>query len=149
MKECEKVFSIFFRRCFYMPNDLDAGTLELHKEELQITKNMIKTADVKVYKKTFTEEKQITVPLTREELIIEKKVLDPNGAEPQIEIIRIPIVEERIEVTKKPVILENVEISKNQFEEMIHLNETLKEEKINIETIGDIKVREENEPEIF
>jgi uncharacterized protein (TIGR02271 family) len=145
MKECEKVFSTFVWRCSGLPEEWEDGKLQLHKEKLEITKNMVKTADVKVYKKTFTEEKQITVPITREELIIEKKVLNQNETEPQIETIRIPVVEDRIEVTKHPVILENVEIYKNQFQELIHLNETLQEEKIHIETIGDIKVREENE----
>lgn len=83
MKDCEKVFSTFIRRCVGLPEEVEDEKLQLHKEELEITKNMVKTADVKVYKKTFTEEKQITVPITREELIIEKKVLDQNGSDPQ------------------------------------------------------------------
>ncbi len=67
-------------------------TLQLHKEELKISKKWVETADVTVYKNTYTEEKQILVPVTREELIIEKKIVNPEGAkDAQIETIRIPI----------------------------------------------------------
>src|ERR1700719_3018480 len=88
--------------------------LQLHKEELEINKNKIETATVQVYKKIYTEEKQISVPVTREELIIEKKSLNDHG---KIETMRIPLSEERIQITKHPVVIENVEIYKNQIEE--------------------------------
>jgi uncharacterized protein (TIGR02271 family) len=113
--------------------------LELHKEELEILKNRIETAEVKVYKKTFTEEKQISVPVTREELIIEKKSLNQE----EVETIRIPLVEEQIEIIKHPVILEEVDISRHQFEEIIHVDETLKKEILRVDKTGDITIREE------
>ena len=116
-------------------------TLQLHKEELQVTKKWVETADVAIYKKTYMEEKQILVPVTREDLIIEKRVFDPEDAtDTEIEIIRIPLSEERIEVTLHPTALEEVEIYKNQFEELIHICETIKKEKLDIDTMGDVKV---------
>ncbi|NRD79943.1 YsnF/AvaK domain-containing protein [Bacillus sp. BRMEA1] len=124
----------------------DKVTLRLHKEALEIIKKWVKTADVKLYKNTYTEEKHITVPIKCEELVIEKKMLFIEGTtDEQTEIIRIPLSEERIEVTKQPVILENVEVYKQQFEEVIHFHEILKEEKAHIETIGKIKVLDESE----
>jgi uncharacterized protein (TIGR02271 family) len=122
-----------------LPGQHDSQTLQLHKEELQISKKWVNTADVKIYKNTYKEEKQITVPITREELVIEKKKANPQGLfDGEIETIRIPLSEERIEITKHPVTLEDVEIYKNQFEEIQHINETVKEEKLHIQTIGDI-----------
>jgi uncharacterized protein (TIGR02271 family) len=116
-------------------------TLKLHKEELQISKKRIETADVTVYKNTYTEEKQILVPVTREELIVEKKIVNPEGSKnEQIETIRIPLSEERIEVTLHPTVLENVEIYKNQYAKLLQVNETVKEEKAHIDIVGDIKV---------
>jgi uncharacterized protein (TIGR02271 family) len=116
-------------------------TLKLHKEELQIVKKWVDTADVTVYKKTYTEEKQILVPVTREELIIEKKVLDPaTGTDSKIETTRIPLSEDRIEVTLNPTILNDVEIFKKQYEEIIQMDENVKEEKVHINTFGDVKV---------
>lgn len=121
-------------------------TLELHKEELQVSKKIIETAQVNVYKKIHTEEKQIMVPVTHEELIIEKKIVNPeSNADPKIETIRIPLSEEHIEVTRHPIILEDVEIYKQKIEEHIQVNETLKEEKIHIDTVGDIRVIDDNQ----
>lgn len=116
-------------------------TLQLHKEELRIEKKWVDTTDVKAYKNTYTEVKEIKVPVTYEELVIEKRIQNAKGdTDEDPEIIRIPLSEERIEVTLKPTILEDVEIYKEQIEEVIQLNETLKEEKIHIETVGDLQV---------
>jgi uncharacterized protein (TIGR02271 family) len=116
-------------------------TLQLHKEELQVNKKWVETADVRVYKKTYTVEKQIVVPIIREELIIEKKILNPeSGPTTQIETTHIPLSEDRIEVILNPTILNDVEIFRNQFEEIIQINENVKEEKVQIDTIGDVKV---------
>lgn len=107
-------------------------TLELHKEKLQVNKKVIETATVNVYKKKYTVEKQILVPVTYEELIIEKKSPDET-----VETKCIPLSEERIEITKHPVIFENVEIYKEKVEEHVQINETVKEEKIHIDTVKD------------
>jgi uncharacterized protein (TIGR02271 family) len=116
-------------------------TLQLHKEELQIEKKWVDTADVKAYKNTYTKVKEIKVPVTYEELVIEKRILNSKGAtDEDPEIIRIPLSEEQIEVTLVPTVFEDVEIYKEQIEEVIQLNETLKEEKLHIETVGDLKV---------
>lgn len=121
-------------------------TLELHKEELQVSKKIIETAKVNVYKKTYTEEKQILVPVTHEELIIEKKIVNPeSNADAKIETIRIPLSEEHIEITKHPIILEDVEIYKQKIEDHEQFTETLKEEKIHIDTVGDIRVIDDNQ----
>lgn len=116
-------------------------TLQLHKEELQIEKKWVDTADVKAYKNTYTKVKEIKVPVTYEELVIEKRILNSKDAtDEDPEITRIPLSEERIEVTLIPTVLEDVEIYKEQIEEVIQLNETLKEEKLHIETVGDLKI---------
>lgn len=128
------------------PMNNDDVKLQLHKEKLEVSKKWIDTTNVKVYKNTYTEEKLITVPITREELVIEKKELFEDGTvDKQAETIRIPLSVEQIKVTKYPVILENVEVYKNQFEDIIHIQETLKKEKVRIETIGDPKVVDERE----
>jgi uncharacterized protein (TIGR02271 family) len=119
----------------------DDVTLKLHKEELQVSKKWIETANVTVYTKSYTEEKQILVPVRREELFIEKKIVNSLGeTDKNIETIRIPIREDRIEVTLHPTLLEDVEIYMNQYEEVKHVIETLKEEKVHIETTGNIKL---------
>jgi uncharacterized protein (TIGR02271 family) len=97
----------------------------------------VKTGKVTIHKEVLREEKSVIVPVIREELVIEKEVLDEGGSNKIrsfIETVRIPISEEHIEVTKHPVILEEVEIYKRQFQETKHIEETLKKEKIHLET---------------
>lgn len=111
--------------------------LKLREEQIDISKKWIQTGEVTVHKEVLTQEKNITVPVTHEELVIEKKVLD----EPvHTETIRIPISEERIEITKHPVILEDVEIKKRQFQEIETVKQTLKKEKLHLETTGNPQV---------
>ena len=119
----------------------DEVTLQLQKEEMEINKKWVDTADVTIYKKKYTEEKQIMVPVSREDLIIEKKLANPqNPTDIKLETIRIPLSEEQIEVTLTPAILNDVEMYKNQYEELIQVHETLKEEKVRIETVGNVNV---------
>lgn len=121
-----------------MMDEMQDVKLQLHKEKLDITMRGVETNDVKVYKNTYTEVKQILVPVVHEELVIEKKELIRD--QPNIEVTRIPMSEERIEVTLHPTVLQKVTVEKHQFEEEIQVSETLKEEKLLIETVGDINV---------
>lgn len=112
------------------------GKIYLHEEKLDISKKKVVTAKVTMHTETLTEEKKITVPVTREELVIENKDLEKN----QTETIRIPLSEEQVEVVKYPVILENVAISRREFQDTQCIEETLKKEKLHLETTGDVKI---------
>lgn len=116
-------------------SDVKQGTLQLREEQLDISKERIKTGEVSMHKESYTEEKTITVPVVHEELVIEKRILGQEA-----ETIRIPIKEERIEIVKHPVALEDVSYYINQYETTKHIEETLKREKLHIETDGDIEV---------
>lgn len=129
----------------------DDASLQLREEQLDISKKWVKTGTVSVHKEIVTEEKKIVVPVTREELVIEKKALDAKKPDEMIghtETIRIPISEERIEILKHPTALEDVTIYKRQFQENEHVEETLKKEKVHVETIGNAKMidKETEEP---
>ncbi|OCA84038.1 hypothetical protein A8F94_15000 [Bacillus sp. FJAT-27225] len=124
-----------------MPEKHEKRELQLHKEQLQVSKKWSETANVRVYKRTYTEAKQINVPITREELIIEtKSVPSVDTQNSGIETITIPLMEERIEVILHPTVLEDVEIYNQQYKEIIPIQEMLKEEIVRIETMGDAKV---------
>lgn len=115
-------------------------TLKLHEEQLDIMKKWVQTANVDIHKEVSTEEKTLLVPVTREELVIEKKPLDEESNE-NTEVIRIPIREEQIEVIKHWVVLEDVQVHKHQFQENKCIEETLKKEKLHIETTGNPRVK--------
>lgn len=112
------------------------ANIQIREEQLDIAKKLVKTGEVTVHKEVVKEEKNLIVPVTREELVIEKKVLDtnaPDKADRPVEVFRIPISEERIEVSKRPVILNNVSINKRRLQKTRRIEETLKKEKVYVE----------------
>ncbi|AWI05678.1 YsnF/AvaK domain-containing protein [Clostridium drakei] len=105
--------------------------MQLREEEMKISKKKIQTGEVSIHKEVLTKEENITVPVKQEELVIEKKVFDPQSygeSNAHTEIIRIPISKERIDIHKEPVTLENVSVSKHKYKEMKHITEILKKE---------------------
>jgi uncharacterized protein (TIGR02271 family) len=131
-------------------NISDAARLQLREEQLEISKELVNTADVTSHKEVITEEKTITVPVSREELVIEKRSLENNAADDDSEhseIMRIPLTEEQVEVVKNNVKLEDVSIHTNKYQENEHIVETIKKEKAHIETSGDVTVVDENPEE--
>ena len=113
--------------------------IKLREEQMDITKDRVKTADVYVRKEIITDEKTITVPVNREELVVEKKAISNDQ---ESETMRIPLSVEHIEVIKHPKQLNNVTISKNKYTETEAVEETLKKEKLTIDSKGDVKTRD-------
>ena len=128
--------------------DRENEILQIKEEQLEIAKKWIQSNDVKVYREVFTEEKSFTVPITREELVVEKKVLASATAgqnEIPTEAIRIVLSEEQVEFTKHKVALEDVSIYKQQIEDIKHIEETLKREEAKVIINGCPNVRDESD----
>ncbi|EPY2302730.1 MULTISPECIES: YsnF/AvaK domain-containing protein [Clostridium] len=117
--------------------------MQLREEQMKISKNKIQTGKVSIHKEVLTEEENITVPVRREEIVIEKTVSDPqihDKSDVHTETIRIPIKKERIHIHKQPVTLEDVSVSNHKYKEVKHINETLKKEIPHISINGDAKI---------
>ncbi|QAA33425.1 YsnF/AvaK domain-containing protein [Clostridium manihotivorum] len=122
-----------------MNNDLQDITLKLKEEQLDLAKEWIKTGDVKIHKELLSEEKIFSIPVQREVLIIEKTSIDTSNnksaANPE-DIICIPLSEDRVEFSKHKVKLEDVSVYKQQFEELVHIDEILKHEEAQVRISG-------------
>ncbi len=77
--------------------------------------------------------------VAREELVVEKKVI---GNQQEFETARIPLREENIEVKKHPKQLNDVTISEKEYAESEAVEETLKKERLTIDSKGDVKTRD-------
>jgi len=131
----------------YLPKISKNVTFQIKKEQLDIAKKWVQTGEVKVYRDTFTEEKNFIVPVKREELVIEKKALDSTTSihkDPPTEIIRIPLSEEQVEFNKHRVALEDISIYKQQIEDVKHIEKKLKREVTKVKASGTPKVRDES-----
>ena len=128
------------------PYSNDNVTLQIKEEQLALAKKWMQTGEVKIYRESHTEEKSFTVPVRREELVIEKKTLassTPHHTAVPTEVIRILLSEEKVEFIKRRVALEEVSIYKQEIEAIQHIEETLKREESNVKFSGSLKVRDE------
>ncbi|ADK14554.1 MULTISPECIES: YsnF/AvaK domain-containing protein [Clostridium] len=123
--------------------DEDEAKLRLRKEELDITKNKVQKGEVELSKEIIEEKKSVDVPVTREEVVIERRNLDNEASDSPItdeESIKIPVSEEKVDVNKHTVVSGEVSAHKRAIENTEHIDETLKREEAKVNKIGDPNV---------
>jgi uncharacterized protein (TIGR02271 family) len=122
------------------------STVRAHEEKLNVQKTPVQTGEVKVRKEVHTEHKTFDVPVTREEVVIERR--PASGKEVSAsdlgagQEVRIPVREEEVNVEKQTVAAEEVSVGKRRVRDTKHVEETLRKEEIKVETEGDAKIRD-------
>lgn len=93
----------------------DEMRIQLMDEEIGIEKIERETGHVRIHKNVKTEEKRFTVPVTREEVVIERVASSRQASADtafQDQTLDLPLHEEEIRVTKRPVVREEVVVRK-------------------------------------
>jgi uncharacterized protein (TIGR02271 family) len=119
------------------------GSLHLHKEELDISKNSSNAGEVVLSKEIVEERKIVDVPVSHEEVVIERRSVDnelSNSTIGEEETIRIPVSEEHVEVSKHTVTTGEVSAYKRAVEQTQHIEETLRREEARVNTTGTVNV---------
>lgn len=117
------------------------STLQLREERLDISTRLVQQGKVSVRKEVITTKKIIVVPVTREELVIDRLDLEKEYMdESKQSTIRIPLSEERIEIIKHPVVLEDVDVYRRHLQETAHIEETIRREEVKIRESGNPKI---------
>lgn len=126
----------------HLPADLDTDQeirLPLRDEEITIQKVNRETGRVRIHKSIRTEERHITVPVRREEVVVEHLAASPiRGAETLDEdfeegTIDVTVHEEEVHVSKRPVIREELRVRKVSHEEQRDAAATLRHEEVHVE----------------
>jgi uncharacterized protein (TIGR02271 family) len=105
--------------------------MQLAEEELEIGKRIVGAGEVRVHKRVQTEQVREVVPVTREDVTVERRPLaEGAGLEPRQEgdTWFIPIVEEELVIQKRLVAREELVIRKRQVVEEQVVEETLRRE---------------------
>lgn len=137
--------------------------IPLRQEVLQVQKQWAETGEIIVRKEVITEEKTITVSVTREELVIERRIPGANQPTPQMATmgesvdealadggtLRIVLHEDQVRIEKYPVVKEEIFISKRQLQEIQHVAETVKHEEATLERVGDVIVHGNGAEELY
>jgi uncharacterized protein (TIGR02271 family) len=123
-------------------DNTDEQTLRLREEQLDVSKDRVQAGEVEIHKEVVEEQQKVNIPVTREEVYIEKREVNEaaTGAESTIdddETIRVPIMEEKVEVTKKPVVSEELVIGKREVTDTEQVVESVKREEAHLEADDD------------
>lgn len=118
-------------------------TFKLREERLHIDKEQVQTGEVDIHKEVVTEHKNVTVPVEREEVVVERRPAKGKAAsgDMKAEEIRIPVKEERVRVSKDTVVDEEVSVSKRKVKGTETVSEDLDHEEICVEEKGKVRTR--------
>jgi uncharacterized protein (TIGR02271 family) len=119
-------------------------TVPVVEEELSAEKRTRQAGEVAVHKTVTTERRDISVPVTKEEVHVERV---PAGAEARPgdatfrdETVRVPVREEEVEIHKRPVVREQVRISKTSHEQERRASEDVRREDVDVEKGDDVEL---------
>jgi uncharacterized protein (TIGR02271 family) len=127
----------------------DQGTqhIQLLGELLRVYKDRVHRGSVTLKKNVVTEHQQVEVPVTREEVVIERHPVSGQQArtgsfEPGKEVT-VNLEEERVRVEKQPVVREEVSVGKRQVQQTQRVGGDVKHEELKIDRQGDVNVDRE------
>lgn len=132
----------------YDLNEQNHQTLKLYEERLIANKRRIKTGEVAVSKHIETETAKVTVPVTKERVVIERvpvteasPVVDAKELQFQEgEVARIEVYEETPEIRKEAFVREEVRVTKLVERDTVEAEETIRREELDINTTGELHI---------
>ena len=119
--------------------------IQLRGEVLRTFRERIQRGEVRLRKEVVTENKTVEVPVTREELVVERVPVSGQEAANADEIgsdkeIRVPLSEERARVEKQPVIQDEVRVGKRAVQKTERVSEDVRHEELRVDKEGDVEV---------
>ncbi|MBD2196226.1 MULTISPECIES: DUF2382 domain-containing protein [Calothrix] len=137
----------------YELNAQDQQTFKLYEERLIANKNRVKAGEVSVGKRIETETAQVSVPLQKERVVIERvnptseTVVDSQNVDFQEgEVARIEVYEETPDIRKETFVREEVRVTKVVDSNTVEAQETIRREELDIDASGNLDVNETNKP---
>ena len=116
-------------------------TLQLREEELEAQKKSVETGRVSIGKDVVEEQQTLDVPVTREEVFIERHPVNRQPADGGIgeadETIRVPVREEQVSVDKRAVVTEEINVGKREVQDTQEVSGTVRREEARIRQDGD------------
>jgi len=122
-------------------------SVELREEQLRARKETVEAGEVALRKDVVTEQRTVDVPVTREEVVVERHPVAgrPSGGEiREGEEVRVPVREEQVRLDKEAVVTEEVSVGKRPVTDNERVSGTVRREEARVETEGDVHARRED-----
>jgi uncharacterized protein (TIGR02271 family) len=124
--------------------DTDDIRVQRYEEDLQAQKTEREAGEVRVTKDVVEEQRTLEVPVQREEVHVESRVVDRPATDAseafQEGTISVPVREEDVEVRKEVRVAEELEIDKTAVQDTERVSDTVRKEVVNVEEVGDVDV---------
>lgn len=116
------------------PADIETR-IPVVEERLQVSKRA-STTEATITKEPVTETKTVEVPVTHEEVTVERRPANQSGAaERPVESrteIKVPVSKEEVQVTKEPYVKEEVVVKKEPVTETKTVSDTVTSERVDV-----------------
>jgi uncharacterized protein (TIGR02271 family) len=128
----------------YGLNEQNHQTLKLYEERLIANKKRVKTGEVSIGKHVETQTAQVTVPIEKERIVVERTtptdaatIATPGEATfREGEVARVEVYEETPDVRKEAVLREEVRVRKETDRDMVEAQDTIRREELDIQHQG-------------
>ncbi|HVK67427.1 MAG TPA: DUF2382 domain-containing protein [Polyangium sp.] len=125
----------------------EAARLALYEEQVQATTHTEQVGEVRIHKDVVTEERQITVPVKREVVTVERLPVAAQGARTsaaegkvfQEESIVVPIREEVVDIQKRPVVTEEIVVMRATEQTEAPVSTTIRREVAEVISEGEVE----------
>jgi uncharacterized protein (TIGR02271 family) len=117
--------------------------LKLREEQLNVQKQPVETGEARLRKDVVSEQQSMDVPVTHEEVYIERR---PGSGQPsetpigESETYRVHVREEQVTTSKQTVETGEVAMGKKQFQDTKRVSDTVQREEAHVEREGDVDI---------
>lgn len=132
-----------YDQSLYQPNERNHQKIKLYEERVFANKSRQKTGEVAVGKHVETETAQVSVPIEKERVIIERtnptdtsEVTPGATAFQEGEVARVEVYEETADIQKKAFVREEVNIRKEVTHDTVNSTETIRREELDVDVDG-------------
>ena len=122
--------------------------IKLYEERLKVHKERVRTGEVAVGKRIETETAQVSVPVRKESVVVERTTPTASGAVAPTadafqsgEVARVEVYEESADVRKEPFVREEVSVRKETEQNVVSEEATVRREELDIDTDGTNVIR--------
>jgi len=120
--------------------------VDLREEELVPHTQDVQTGEVNLHKDVVTEEQTVEVPVTREEVIVERHPVEgrpASGTIGQEQDISVPVHEEQVTLEKEAQVYEEAEVRTREVQDTQRVSGTVRKEVLDVDKEGNVDVDRE------
>jgi uncharacterized protein (TIGR02271 family) len=124
--------------------DESQAVVPLREEELAVRKQSVETGRVSIGTDVVEEQQSLEVPVTREELTIDRHPVERRPADEPVgansDAVQLPLHADQISVEKEPVVYQEVNVGKRAVQQTQRVDDTVRKEVMDLDATDNVVV---------